>query len=92
MVRTVLPDINILENDADVDPDTVEISTVTGPINGTATINGTDNGITYTPDAGFVGNDTLVYTITDGNGAFDAAEVTITVEEVNTAPVANDDS
>ena len=43
----------------------------------------------YTPDPTFAGVDGFTYTISDGRGGFDTASVTLDV--VNTAPVANPD-
>ena len=62
------------------------------PANGTAVDNG-DGTITYTPAADFFGTDTFTYEVCD-NGTpslCDTAEVTITVNPVNDAPVAGDD-
>lgn len=51
---------------------------VTGPTNGTAVVNGVAN-ITYTPAAGFCGEDSFTYEACDAGGC-DQATVTITVE------------
>ena len=90
--------IDVLANDND-GPDTGETLTVTvvgNPPNGTAAIittPGPDFGkVSYTPDADFFGTDTFTYTISDGNGGTDTATVTVTVTNVNDDPVANDDS
>lgn len=84
---------NLLTNDTDVDGDTLtpDASPVSGPSNGAVTIaaNGT---FTYTPDPGYVGADSFVYRITDGNGGSDTATVSITVEPINQPPVGNDDA
>ncbi len=48
------------------------------PANGTVVVN-LDGSITYTPNEGFVGDDTFEYEIEDENGLTDRAEVTITV-------------
>jgi len=59
----------------DSDPDTGDILTPVGgsdPLNGEVTLN-TDGTFTYTPDSNFVGQDSFVYTISDGNGGIDTA-------------------
>ncbi|WP_141728139.1 HYR domain-containing protein, partial [Salegentibacter salarius] len=70
--------VSVLDNDSDIDGDALTITNATKPGNGTVVIN--DNGtITYSPDDSFVGTDSFEYSITDGNGAFDSAIVTITI-------------
>ncbi|SMH55637.1 Ig-like domain-containing protein [Maritimibacter sp. HL-12] len=83
--------IDVLANDSDVDGDTLEVTEVGDPANGTAAING-DGTITYTPDADYNGSDSFTYTVSDGNGGTDTATVTIDVTPVNDAPVAEDDA
>ena len=46
---------------------------------------------TYTPNANWNGVDTFIYQISDMDGDTDSAQVDITVNSVNDAPVANDD-
>ncbi|WP_188476525.1 Ig-like domain-containing protein, partial [Primorskyibacter flagellatus] len=82
--------IDVLANDTDPEGDTLTITTVSDPANGTAAIVG--GKIVYTPDANFNGTDTITYTISDGNGNTDTATVTVTVNPVNDAPVAADDA
>jgi large repetitive protein len=66
---------------------------LTGPIattrGGTITQNGTQ--LLYTPAADFNGTDSFEYTVTDGQdeNQFAIGTVTITVSEVNDAPIAN---
>jgi endoglucanase len=58
---------------------------VTAPVSGT--LSGTGATRTYTPNAGFTGNDRFTFTVTDNNGGVSApATVNITV---NTVPPAN---
>ena len=73
--------IAVLANDTDVDGDTLTVTAVTNGANGTATTDGTV--LTYTPDADFNGTDTIMYTISDGNGGTDTAVVTVTIDDVN---------
>ena len=80
--------IDVLNNDSDPDSDALTITDVIQPANGSVVNNGT--ALTYTPNMGFIGTDTFIYTIDDNNGDQATAEVTITVE--NNAPVANSDS
>lgn len=75
--------IDVLANDSFA-PDIEEklsITGVTGAANGTAVVNQTDDAIIYTPNADFVGEETLTYTIDDGRGGTATATVTITVRD-----------
>jgi large repetitive protein len=81
--------ITVLANDRDPDGDTLTV-TAARATNGTVTIN-PDGTLRYVPNANFNGTDSIVYTISDGNGGFSTAAVTVTVTSVNDAPVANND-
>ncbi len=78
-----------LDNATDVDGDPLVISSATAP-NGTVTIN-PDGTITYTPDPNFNGTDVITYQVSDGNGGFTTATITVTVTPVNDPPVAAND-
>ncbi|MFS0701690.1 Ig-like domain-containing protein [Cellulomonas sp. 179-A 4D5 NHS] len=82
-------DVDVLGNDSDLNGDTLTVSLITQPANGTAVLllNGQ---IRYTPNAGFAGTDTFDYTVSDGNGGTDTATVSVAV--ANADPVAVDDS
>ncbi len=84
--------LNVLANDSDPDGDTLTITAVGAPDNGgSAVING--NAIDYTPAAGFAGTETFSYTVSDGKGGNDTANVTVTVTTTpNQPPVAGDDT
>ena len=75
--------ISILTNDSDPEGDPISIFSTTNPTNGTITVNANGT-ITYTPQTGFVGNDSFTYTITDGDGGFATGTVSIIV--TNTMP------
>lgn len=82
----------VLVNDTDADTDPLTVTAVGATDNGgTAVINGTSDGITYTPATAFVGTETFSYTASDGNGGTDTATVTVTVDAVviNVPPVLN---
>ncbi len=70
--------INVLVNDTDQEGDALEVTAVSVPANGTATLNG-DGTIDYMPDSSFEGTDTFTTTISDGNGGTDTSTTTITV-------------
>lgn len=74
----------VLANDTDADGN-LAVEIVTGPRNGTLTLNA-DGSFTYTPNPGFHGVDTFRYRASDGLDS-DVATVTLTVNNVNTAPV-----
>jgi hypothetical protein len=63
---------------SDPDGDPLTYTVTTDPANGTYTGVGAD--LTYTPDAGYLGDDTIGFTVTDGRGGSDTATVTITID------------
>ena len=73
-----VPAPGVLENDSDVDGDSLSAALATGPSHGTVTLN-PDGSFTYTPDSTFSGTDTFTYTVNDGNGGTDTATVSIDV-------------
>ena len=80
----------MLANDTDADGDTLSIDSFTQPTHGTvANVAGK---LRYTPAANFHGPDTFTYRASDGTALSNSATVTITVNSVNDAPVANDSS
>ncbi|MEE9310525.1 MAG: Ig-like domain-containing protein [Cocleimonas sp.] len=85
--------LTTLSNDSDADGDTLTITNIQNPANGSAVVSANGQGIVYTPNPGFVGTDTFTYTITDGNGHTVSATETVTVSApANVAPVAQNDS
>lgn len=80
----------VLGNDTDPDGDSLTTAQVTGPTNGTLTLN-PDGSFTYTPAANYVGPDSFTYTANDA-GPSAPATVTITVGPANQVPVGFPDS
>jgi hypothetical protein len=78
--------LDVSANDSDADGDPRVVISVGSPINGTAVTDGTS--ITYTPGVSYHGTDEFTYTISDGYGGTSTG----TVQLVNTAPVAANDS
>ena len=85
----VLVDVPFNDSDLDGDLDPTNVSIISGPGDGTLSINPSTGEIEYTSTAGFVGTDTFIYEICDLAGNCDQATVTITV---TAPPVAVDDS
>ncbi len=83
--------IPVLANDTDADGDALTVTGTSTPANGSVVINA-DNTVTYTPGANFVGTDSFTYVANDGTADSNTATVTITVNGVNDAPVAVDDT
>lgn len=93
--------IDVLNNDdfGANGPGNTAIQIVTPPAQGMVTINDngtptdpTDDTITYTPNADYNGPDSFTYQICDANLDCDTATVTLTVNPVNDAPVALNDT
>ncbi|WP_425654317.1 tandem-95 repeat protein [Vibrio campbellii] len=82
--------IDVLTNDTDVDGDTLTIVNASVPVD-QGTVEIVDGKLVFTPADNFNGEATISYTVSDG-ALEDSAEVSVTVNPVNDAPVANDDS
>jgi hypothetical protein len=78
-----VPAPGVLGNDSDADNDPLTAALVTGPANGTLTLNA-DGSFTYTPTFNFVGVDSFTYVANDGTVDSNTATVTIAVEDVVT--------
>ena len=76
-------------------PPRLEIVEISQPAHGSAAINNGNNAtydtITYNPDADWHGTDYFEYKMCNAGGICRSATVTVTVENVNDAPVAEDD-
>ncbi|MBI3468489.1 MAG: tandem-95 repeat protein [Planctomycetes bacterium] len=82
----------VLANDPDVDWDTLTAVLDTGPANGTLVLE-PDGSFSYMPNGNFFGSDSFTYHAVDSDGASsNGATVTISVGEVNDAPIAVADS
>ena len=73
--------IGVLTNDTDADGDALKVTNLTQPTNGGVTLN-SDNTVTYTPDAGFSGDDSFTYTANDGLVDSNIATVNVSVSVV----------
>ncbi|MCR8551206.1 Ig-like domain-containing protein [Salipiger sp. P9] len=71
--------IDILGNDTDPDGDMLIVDRLGDPENGSIEL--TEDGLLYQPNADFVGTDTFDYRVSDGNGGSDTATVTVNVTE-----------
>jgi VCBS repeat-containing protein len=74
--------VDVLNNDSDVDGDTLTVESVTQGTNGSVANNG--GNVTYTPAIGFNGTDSFNYTVSDGNGGTDTATVTVNITVTET--------
>ena len=79
--------LDLLANDSDPDGDPLRLAALTVPIQGHIAVN-TDGRVTYTPPAGFVGNDTFTYQVSDGITATEAG-VVVTVTGATPPTYAN---
>ncbi|MEO2109616.1 MAG: Ig-like domain-containing protein, partial [Leeuwenhoekiella sp.] len=87
-------DGNVLVNDFDPDGDTITVTGNTQPTNGSVTVN-PDGTFTYTPEPGFVGEDSFEYTVCDDANPSLCATGTVTIEviaDTDNTTVANDDA
>ncbi len=79
----------VLEDTAtDVDGDSLTVTIVSAPANGT--VSEVSGQRIYTPNAGFVGTDSFTYTVSDGSATSNVATITIEVGSASSPPVATD--
>lgn len=76
IIRGFAVSIDVLYNDTDIDADSLSIIRTTDPSHGSVSIT-EDNQLLYTPQTGYSGTDILTYTISDGNGGVDTANVDV---------------
>ncbi|WP_157632545.1 Ig-like domain-containing protein, partial [Cochleicola gelatinilyticus] len=90
-------DVSTNDENPDGPDGTEEFTLITGTINGTVVLN-LDGTYTYTPNSGYIGEDTFVYQICDAGNpvACDTATVYIEILPINSpaneAPIANADT
>lgn len=78
----------VLGNDSDADGDPLTAILGSDPTNGTLALNA-NGSFSYTPGANYHGVDSFTYKANDGSADSEVATVTITVNAVNDAPVAD---
>ena len=74
----------------DADGDALTYAVGDGPAHGTLSAIGAGGTFTYTPAAGFSGNDSFTFKANDGLALSEVATVTVTVSPVNGLPVCTD--
>jgi len=87
--------IDVLSNDDGLgnDLNPASVTVVIAPTNGTTTVNTVNGIVTYTPNNNYFGSDTLSYVVTNLRGTVSSATpVTITINSVNDAPIAVNDT
>ena len=85
-------DIAVLDNDSDDDGDTLTVTNVIQPQHGLVSVSADGTSVAYTPVTDYAGNDSFTYTPNDGHFDGDVRTVTVTVNNINDAPVGVADS
>lgn len=80
--------VNVLANDSDPDGDVLSVVSVTQGASGVVSVN-PDKTVRYAPAQDFNGSDSFSYTVDDGHGGQSIANVSVTVNAVNDAPIIN---
>ena len=77
--------IDLLQNDSDTESDSIWVSSVQTPANGSVVDN--NNGtVEYTPDADFFGTDSFSYVLEDSVGGTDTGMVYVKIQSINDPP------
>jgi hypothetical protein len=90
MNQDTIAQFDVLANDSDPDGNPLNITSVSAPAHGVASVSG--GKVNYKPLPGYVGADSFTYTIADDKGATSSAATNITVKSTNRQPVAVDDT
>ncbi|MGI0048991.1 MAG: tandem-95 repeat protein, partial [Nitrososphaera sp.] len=86
-----VPALGVLGNDTDVEGDALNANLIADVAHGTLTLNSNGSFI-YVPDLNFNGQDSFTYKANDSDLDSDIATVNITVNAINDAPVAVNDT
>ncbi len=89
---TLSQPLNVATNDLGLGDGGLVVTIVANPTNGTASVVAGTTTVTYKGNNDFSGADAFTYRITDAQGDFDEATVTVTVNSVDDAPTAVNDS
>ncbi|MCU0545336.1 MAG: Ig-like domain-containing protein [Oscillatoriaceae cyanobacterium Prado104] len=79
-----VPAVGVLANDSDSDRDLLTANLVTNPNNGSIALN-SDGAFSYTPNPGFVGQDSFTYNASDG---VETASGIVNIDVTNIPPIA----
>ena len=79
----VIPAVDLLANDTDANGDTLSVTAVGSAQNGTVSLDAALGVVTFTPEAGFVGDASFEYTVEDGFGGSATATVSVEVTEAD---------
>ncbi len=82
--------VSITLSGSDIDADPLTYTVSASPTHGT--LSSTAPNLTYTPNTGYVGADSFEFTVSDGTAISSPATVSISVSNVNDAPVADGQS
>jgi GH24 family phage-related lysozyme (muramidase) len=85
-----LSSTNVIDNDTDENGDTLSLTSVEATGTGTVAVNADNLSVDYTPAADFYGEESIIYTLSDGS-LNETGTLIITVTNVNDAPVAVND-
>ncbi|QLI81393.1 retention module-containing protein [Chitinibacter fontanus] len=87
-INTPVVNINVLGNDKDLDGDTLTVTRaeLQDPSKGSVTINA-DGTLNFVPATNVLGPVVITYTISDGKGGTDTAQLTVNVSDVPTPPI-----
>src|ERR1043166_7943261 len=81
----------VLSNDTDLDGDSLTATLVSGPAHGSLTLS-TNGSFVYTPVSNYFGSERFTYRANDALTNSASATVSLTITNINRAPVATDDS
>lgn len=96
--RLVLPVSFLLDGDTDADGDTLRVLSVSNGVNGAVALDDKDDpdpendDVIFTPDRGYSGTASFMYTLSDGFGGQTSAVVLVNINDDNaTAPILGDE-
>jgi Ca2+-binding RTX toxin-like protein len=78
----------LLANDTDADGDSLSLTGVSNPVNGSVTVS--NGNVIFTPSTNFTGNASFDYSISDGKGGTSSANVSVAVGGIQTGGIGDD--